>query len=103
MIAPAITRKLKFDPLTRTTVGDGDGVSVTDTMSSVPNTVAYPSKHLANSRNLISWAAIARPRCQNSPIYPCVQSLTFVCGTSPAACTKLHFPYAKLDKVPLRS
>ena len=45
MIAPAITRRLKLDPEIRTTAGGG--VSVTDTMSSVPNTVAHMSTPLA--------------------------------------------------------
>src|ERR1700723_1116539 len=49
MIAPAITRRLKLDPEIRTTAGGG--VSVTDTMSSVPNTVAHMSTRPAKRRS----------------------------------------------------
>ena len=52
MIAPAITRRLKLDPEIRTTAGGG--VSVTDTMSSVPNTVAHMSTRLAK-RSMASF------------------------------------------------
>src|SRR5580658_3146649 len=48
MIATAITRRLKLDPEIRTTAGGG--VSVTDTMSSVPNTVAHMSTRPAKRR-----------------------------------------------------
>src|ERR1700759_2720469 len=52
MIAPAITRRLKLDPEIRTTAGVGVGVSVTDTMSSVPNTVAHKSTRPAKRRTV---------------------------------------------------
>src|SRR5580692_2626023 len=56
MIAPAITRMLKLDPLIRTIAG---GVSVDDTKCSVPNTVTHLSNRLAKSRKCVSRLAIA--------------------------------------------
>src|SRR5450432_457060 len=64
MIAPAITRILKLDPLILTIAGVG-GVSVADTKYSVPNTVTQLCKRLAKSEELISKdALVLRYRCE---------------------------------------
>jgi len=51
MIAPAITRRLKLDPLIRTIAGGG--VSVAGTKHSVANTVTQLSKRFAMSRESV--------------------------------------------------
>src|ERR1700735_1881518 len=96
MIAPAITRRLKLDPEIRTTAGGG--VSVTDTMSSVPNTVAHMSTRPAKRRRAgfvrrkaeIRRALPGRPAVAEQG-YGCVETLTFHRGTSKCAETNGMF------------
>src|ERR1700755_1257288 len=96
MIAPAITRRLKLDPEIRTTAGGEVGeVSVTDTMSSVPNTVAHVSTRSAK-RGMegfvpckaaicavsVGWNEMSFAKEQSATeSYGCVETRTFHRGT----------------------